>query len=498
MNLGRAFGAIAAITILSRFSGFFRVAIFAAYFGSQAEADIFLSVMMIPEVMYRFGVDGLISSAAVPMFVRLHETPEETAKAFRALFWGTIFFFLPLVIITIIFAPHFCEIMVPGFPKESKNQMVGLLQLISPYILFSMLSSLEVAFLNAHRQFGLPALGPVLVNLAIILGIVLSSGKSIVLVTIFVVIGAVLQFLWLHFLSLKHGGDWRFPKNWREEKHYFIDFLEKTAPVSVWIFLSPIIPLFERYLLSSQPQGSVAILNYCEKILYFPLGILSISFTSAIFPLLSGKTQEENRPTLKLSLWSIMAFLWPFLVVIFIGSDQITEIIYKRGFFNQSDVLLTGNLLRIFAISLAPISAVMVLNRFFFSLGNYRVPFICGLFQIFLQIVGDNYLVNSLGPLGLAWGAVFATSFQLLLLLILAGKQSSSPSSFYFFPPMVAAGLFLLLGPLVQPITVEWFKTDDKLEILFKLGVSWTFLQALACIFSFSHLKKIFLLRYSQ
>ena len=123
MNIGKAFGSMALVTLLSRVSGFLRVAIFAAYYGSGPEADIFLSVMILPELMYRFIADGLISSASVPMFVRKREQGGESRKTFWTLFWGIAGVTLPVMAVLVFFAEPICGAMMPakgpGMPQPT-------------------------------------------------------------------------------------------------------------------------------------------------------------------------------------------------------------------------------------------------------------------------------------------------------------------------------------------------------------------------------------------
>jgi putative peptidoglycan lipid II flippase len=496
VNLGKAFSAMAMVTVLSRLSGFLRVAVFAAYFGSGSAADIFLSIMMIPEIMYRFGADGLISSVAVPMFVSLREKPDETRAAFRSLIWGIICLAVPVVVLTVILAPQLCDVMVPGFSADLKTEMSFLLRFVAPYILFSLLASLQTAFLNAHGSFGLPTFGPILVNAAVIAGIVLSSGRDIRIVTLSVTLGAVIQVLWLAFPAAHYGADLRMPVVSPFRCAYFRDFLQKTGPISVWIFLSPIVPLFERYLLSSQPQGSVALLNYCEKLLYFPLGILSISLSAAVFPLFSGRTAEENREPLYSGLWSIVALLLPLTMVFFLCAQPIVSAIFRRGAFHGGDVELTGNLLQIYALALLGMTGAMFLNRFFFSQRHFRLPLLAGLIQITVQIAADQMLVQKLGPVGLAWGAVIATFIQLLLLLTGLAWIVPFSSRLQVFLPVAASLVPLGLLPWLQGPIGGLLHEGAGVGLLVRPALFGVLLQGFALLTTWRHIRVFFRGRY--
>jgi putative peptidoglycan lipid II flippase len=502
MNIGRAFGSVAGITLLSRLSGFFRVAVFAAYFGSGQTADIFLSVMILPELLYRFAADGLISSAAVPQFVRLTDQEHERRRLFWTLFWAITGISLISIFLFLLFAEPICGTMVPGFVPAARQRMVSIWRIIVPYLLFSLHSALFTAFLNSSGSFALPAIGPILVNLVIIAGILAGGGESLELIAASVVAGIALQFCWLFWLSWGWDITWLSPLR-RDlfSREYLTEFASQTMPVACWIFLSPIIPLFERYLLSSQPEGSVSILNYTDKLLFLPLGIISISLSSVIFPLLARNTGPAAERLLHRSLWSMTACILPIGLVLSAGAPFLSDIIFKRGQFGATEVALTADLLRIYAFALLPLSATMLLNRLFFAKGNYRVPFLAGLLAILVQVVCDTVLVERLGSVGVAWGAFLAAMLQTLLLLLgmrgLGGVTSPAGAAL----PMLFGGIVsvLALHPLAALFQAAMpMFPETKLGRLLCLGGIYGILQMALALLFFRTLRDLLTEKFSS
>jgi len=450
MNAGKAFGALAFLTLISRVSGFLRVAIFASFYGGGTESDIFLSVMILPELMYKFMTEGLVASASIPLFVRMQKEPEALKKAFWTLFWCLFLFSGALVVMMIYFGNQICAAMVPGFLAQTHSRMAILWYIIVPYALFAFQSGLMTAFLNAQGIFAKPAWGPILVNAAIIAGIFMGKGGPVEYVAISVLVGGIIQFLWLFWLVNGNGASWIPP--WDKNSYLpqvLREFTTNSAPIACWILLTPIVPFFERNLLSSQSEGAVSILNYTDKLFYLPMGIVSISLASAVFPLLSEKTPKERPQLLLKTLWGLTIFLFPLLVILQSGGHTFVSLIYQRGKFDLSAVDLTVGLLKTFSWSLLPASASMLLNRFFFAEGNFRIPFIFGILSIVLQVSLDWKLVGDWGYTGVAWGAVIAASIQILLLLGAVANYQGRALLAEAAVPLLGSAILTLL--LVKP-----------------------------------------------
>lgn len=419
MNILRAFFSLSSLTLLSRVSGFIKVALFAAYYGRSPEADMFLAVMILPDLLYRFLSEGLVSSAAVPLFVEVSGEPLPQKKALATVlslgFWLSLAFTLVLT----IFAEDFCRMLAPGFNQNLLLRMTWLWRLVSLYMVAGILSGVLTSFFNAHDKFALPALGPLLVNLVIIVGTVLTAGAAVEKIVFAVVLGALVQLLWLLWLlswfgfsfslrDLVAGFDLRMAK----------DFLRSVFPVAAWISVLPFIPVYERYLLSMQPVGSVAALNYIEKLFNLPLGILSISLARVILPELSRLQGNRRRQFLLRTLVISTLVIVPVVALTVILAEPVVEIVFKRGRFSLADAQVAAGLFRSYAYALLPTTLCMILNRGFFASRRYFVPFVAGLSAAAVQFWLGARLVAEHGVNGIGYAAAAAFSVQLLVLFV--------------------------------------------------------------------------------
>ncbi|HNV71178.1 MAG TPA: lipid II flippase MurJ [Candidatus Ozemobacteraceae bacterium] len=481
-HLGKAFGSLAALTLLSRLSGFVRVAVFAAMYGGGREADVFLSAMLIPELMYRFVSEGLVAGAAVPMFVRSRDSADERQTIFWTQFWGLSAIAIVLTAVLWIPAAWYCRLLVPGFLPDAQAHMAGIWRSMSPYVLFSLQAAVITACLQAAGQFARPAVGPILVNLVIIGGILIVPVDRLELLGLIVTFSGFVQVVWLLWLAARDGIGWRSPwSNQGFRREVFTEFVGRSAPIAGWVVVTPVVPLIERYLLSFQAEGSVSILNYTDKILYLPLGIVSLSLASVVFPRLSEQEPDQAAGTLARVLEALLLVLFPAVLVMHAGAAETAEVIFARGRFAARETLLTAELLSAYAIFLVPASITLLINRLLYASGWYKTTLFIGLAAITAQVAGDTVLVGRLGPVGVGWGAVLAGTLQVTLLLAATARIFSRERCLALLSPVLLAAVAVpLCLPLIRALgsSVRSLFPAGPLGSLLHLTVLWATLQA--------------------
>ncbi len=418
MNILKAFFSLSSLTLLSRVSGFIKVALFAAYYGRSPEADMFLAVMILPDLLYRFLSEGLVSSAAVPLFVDVSDDDRQQKKALATVLTLGFWISFAATALLAIFAEDFCRMLAPGFDSALFERMKWLWRLVSIYIVTGVLAGVLTSFFNAQNLFALPALGPLLVNLAIIAGTFIVAGGAVEKIVLAVVIGSVLQLLWLLYLLWHYRCRFAFADLVSGyDSAIARGFLKSVFPVAAWISVLPFIPVYERYLMSMQPVGSVAALNYIEKLFNLPLGILSISLARVILPELSRLHGKMRQRFLLKTLGYSTLVLVPVVVLIVIFADPVVEIVFRRGQFSLEDARVAAGLFRSYAFALLPTTLCMVLNRGFFAARKYLIPFFAGLSAAAVQFWLGRPLVAEYGVNGIGYAAAAAFSVQLMVLL---------------------------------------------------------------------------------
>lgn len=420
MKLGKiikSFFSLSALTVLSRASGFIKVAAIAAFYGRSIEADMLTAVMVLPDLVYKFLSEGLVSGAAVPIFVKDKDNKSNLSKSFWSIFWITAIVGFVISLILAIFSKNICALLMPEISSAYEPILCKMWLILIPYLTLGLLSGVQTSLLNAKLEFAKPAFGALLVNLSIITGTFIAAGGKIEIIAIANSIGALIQLIWLFYLIYKDKiVNISLKDCWIYDKNIANDYIKASTPVVAWISILPLIPVYERHLLSTN-QGGISTLNYTEKLFNLPLGVISISLAHVILPNLSILQGQERKKFLAKSLGLASIVILPIIAVIWFGANYIVKIVFMRGKFSLEDVEIAASLFKLYSVALLPVSLNLMLNRGFFASGSYRIPFFAGLIAALLQLYLCYSSVPKYGINGVAIAAISAGFVQLFILL---------------------------------------------------------------------------------
>jgi putative peptidoglycan lipid II flippase len=167
---------VSAWVLVSRITGFCRVAVIAAVLGPTYLGNTFQAINQLPNlIMYELLLGSLFVSLLVPSLVR-HVDEGDTAGVERlaGAFLGVITLaFAIVVVLAILAGPLLLRLFVLGVEDPlaaAAQRRVGwlLLVIVMPQVLFYGIASTAAAIMNAHGRFVLPSAAPVLENLGVI------------------------------------------------------------------------------------------------------------------------------------------------------------------------------------------------------------------------------------------------------------------------------------------------------------------------------------------
>lgn len=420
MKIGKIiknFCSLSALTMLSRASGFIKIAAIAAFYGRTIEADILTAVMVLPDLVYKFLSEGLISGAAVPIFVKNLKDKFTLSKSFWSIFWITLIIGVAISVILGIGVKQICILLMPEIDTIYEPTLWKMWLILIPYLTLGLLSGVQTSLLNSNSSFAKPAIGTLIVNVSIITGTFIAAGGNIEIIAISNTLGALLQIIWLFKLINEQSIiDTTLKSCFTFDKKIANNFISASAPLVAWISILPLIPVYERHLLSTN-QGGISTLNYTEKLFNLPLGVISISLAHVILPNLSVLQGKERMKFLAKALMLASITITPIIAIIWFGSNYIVKIVFMRGKFSIEDVDIAASLFRYYSIALLPVSLNLMLNRGFFAIGNFRVPFVAGLVSSLIQLFICYKAVPMYGINGVAIAALTSGFIQLMLLL---------------------------------------------------------------------------------
>jgi len=385
-------------SLLSRVLGLLRNRIFAGEFSAGREMDIYFAAFRIPDLIYNIFIIGAVGAVFIPVFLERakkskKEAMELTATVLNVFVLCVIFFALLFA----LFAPEIMSVLVYGFSQEDIKITVDMTRIMLLGTVFLGVSSILGNMLQANKRFFSYALAPILYNIGIIFGaLFLVKFFGIFGLALGVVLGAFMHFLIQVPPALKLGFKYKLSFN------LFDPGLKKMVLLS-----GPRVAGLLAYQLnfivitaigSSLAQGSIAVFNFANDLQYIPIGIVALSFVTAVFPFLSESYAKKNIKEFLgkfyLTVNQILFLVIPISVFLIFERIQIVRVILGTGQFSWEDTRLTAAALGLFALSVFSQSLVPLFSRAFFAMGDSKTPVFINVSSLLINIAFSFYFVG--------------------------------------------------------------------------------------------------------
>jgi putative peptidoglycan lipid II flippase len=425
-RMTKAAGVVGAATLLSRILGFIRDAVIAWYFGAGQNSDVFIAAFRIPNLLRKLFGEGAVSNAFVPVLTDYvaNGEKEEAFGLARSALWVWSILLAAVSIGGVILAPLIVKAIAPGFAGEAGKipLTVTLTRIMFPYIFFIGLVALCMGILNVFGKFAIPALAPVLLNLAMIGAVFFLCphlSRPILGLGVGVIIGGVLQLL-LQLPAMVSKGFvfWRRAELFHPGLKKFSLLL---LPVILGGAVYQINVLVGTLLGSFLNEGSVTYLYFADRLVQFPLGIFAMAAATAVLPSLSRQAAvndiEGLKDTFGHAVRLTLLLTIPSMVGLIVLRIPIITLLFERGEFSWLATQLTASALLYYAIGLWAFAAVRIVAATFFALKDTRTPMIMATVSILANILLGIVLMRPLAHGGLALATSLSSSLNLGLLL---------------------------------------------------------------------------------
>ncbi len=392
-------------TLLSRVSGLVRDSMFAGYFGTSQQYDAYLVAVMLPFFLRKIFADGAMTMAFVPIFNdRLNRSRE---KAFEFASAVMIFVLLLSGAISaggIFFSRELTGIFAGGFSGDTIELTSQLIKISFPFITLVSLWAVYCGILNSLDAFFIAAASPMLINLATIVGILLSEKFSppILGPTIGFIAGGAIQLLVVMLAARRSG--FRFNPHYNSQDAR--DFLSLFLISSISPAINEINSFVDTRVSTELGAGAVSSLGYAQRLYQLPLGIFAIAVATVALPQLSRLTGKDSKEEFSKAVWSsitVLAFLLlPSTLGLLVAGEGLVRLLFERGSFTTLDTAVTSGLLYAYTLGLPFYGAYGVLSRAYYARKSPVTPTIISALMVGVNVVLDIVLGFTMGPVGVA------------------------------------------------------------------------------------------------
>lgn len=377
---------VAAGILLSRIAGLIRNAVIARYLGSSAATDAFNVALKIPNFLQNLLGEGVLSAAFIPMYSRLLAQGDQRAADRVA---GVFVSFLALIVLGIVIlgvglAPIILGITVPGLDPPVMEMAIRFTRIIFPGIGLLVLYAWALGILNAHRQFFIGYVAPVLWSASMIATLVIFgmwwSGTELAHALAWgTLIGCFLQFAIEVPFVLRHARylSFGFDRSLEPVRTIFRNIL----PVVGGRGVVQISGYVDTFIAATLPIGALSNFFYAQTIYILPISVFGMSVAAAELPQMSGQTGTSDevkavlRKRLDRSVRQVAFFVVPSVIALIVLGRSLVAALYERGEFDANTTLIVYYILAAASVGLLAATLGRLYSSAFYALQDTRTPF---------------------------------------------------------------------------------------------------------------------------
>jgi len=485
--LGRT-ALVSVLTLVSRLLGFVREILSAALFGDKSAIfDAFITAWRVPNLFRRFLGEGALSTSFQTALTKVDGDVglEGGRRLFHATFWLLSWILLALTgisILVVAFLPDRMPITDWLWLGADPAPVRELIMRVMPFVLLACISALIGGALQVRGHFAAPAWAPATLNIVWIGALLAIAGHfgwrgdegaeferhmqmtrwlawgvlSAGLVQIAVQLPALARF---GFLERPVTSP---PPSARPDSVRAWDVLRRSAPLALGAAVYQINVMMDGLMAEGLlPDGGPTLHYYANRVQQFPMALIAIAATSAVFPALQAHGHRGDLGALKRlhdkTHRAILYVALPASVGLFALSTAVISACFEHGAFGAEGVTRAAAALRCLALAIIPAGATGLVARTYYSLDDFKTPVRVSITMLVANVVLNLVCIRTFGMDvdGLALATALTSWGGLLLMLPgLTTKLALPRREAGFFKPfpamIVAAVLMGWVASLVQ------------------------------------------------
>ncbi|MDO8499457.1 MAG: murein biosynthesis integral membrane protein MurJ [bacterium] len=448
---------IGGATLVNKFIGIARDRAIFHFFSAGPVTDAYYAAFKIPDLIFNLLVVGALTAGFIPVFTKLFHKGEDKSEAWKLASNVLNITGVALTVLGVLgalFASPVMRVIAPGFSVSTHDLAVPLMRVmfLSPLLLG--LSMVVGGIMQSLRRFVLYSIAPIFYNLGIIFGawfLVRPFGP--VGLAYGVVLGALMHFLLQLIGAYQAGFQWTWNFNLKDKNTHTIWLL--MIPRTMGLAIANLNTIIITAIASTLAVGSVAVYTLADNLQWVPIGIIGISFSLAVFPILSAAAAENDEQkfitNLDRTARQILFLTIPTSIIFLLLRAQIVRVIYGTGAFDWSATINTANALAFFALGLCAQSLIPLFARAFYALSDTKTPFFIGIGAEACILISAYFLSRLLGVAGLSLAISIGAVCNLSLLVLFLRKKirrDNTMENFYATYKMIGAAI--VMGIIIQ------------------------------------------------
>ena len=413
----RVVSGIFGLGAISKVLGLLSQILVTGLFGTTRLADTFFFSLSI-QTTVATAIGGSVPAILIPKFVEFrNQGRREDARRFASVIVTWCILLSMLLSGVLAWQSGHIIAGLGAFSHGSRGLAVGVFRACTPMLVLMCVLQLLISVSQAEKRFVVPA-GMGILHSVVFIGILAAiyGYFGVYALVIATITGVLSQVAVLCFYLRRSGG---LSPAIRMGKHDVQEFFRLWWPVLISQFLAMIQVAANRTIASSLLVGSVAALAYAEALKGIFLELIVSPVAAMTFPHFAEKIVQGDFKTawndLQIRMLGLWFFLLPAIVLIWMFSRPLIEIVYQRGNFTERSTAMTASALSLYSLGLVAESGHYLISRFYLACKNVSTLTWIAVPITVLYVTSAHYLSRVLLHNGIALGWVLATTTQAAL-----------------------------------------------------------------------------------
>jgi putative peptidoglycan lipid II flippase len=419
---------LTALSFLYFVMGVVRNRVFANTYGAGAELDAYNAAFRIPEIALDVLVAAGLTAPFVPIFTSLrHDRADDDANTFgRTVLTGATAVMTVASIAIFLAAPWLAGVIAGGFDAATQDLYVQLVRInCFAQILFAA-SMVLGEVLVAHRRFVFYALAPVFYTTGIIVGTVLFANRFGVVASAWGAVGGAVAHLGIRVAGTTRTS-FRIGFGSAFSTPAFREFFRLMLPRMASVPIDPLTVTYFTAVAAGLGVGSVSSLSFALDYQVLPVSLIGVSFSLAIFPVLSAAFADGEGTTFRAELGrnliTIALLTTAAAIGLYVLSAPLVDRLLGGGQFDADDVTRTAAIVAAFAFSIPFDALAYPLSRGLYATHDTIRQVVASFAGLAVVVVVTQAFVGTEGllaiPLGYGAGVI---AKDVLLAMFLAPR----------------------------------------------------------------------------
>ncbi len=310
-----------------------------------------------------------------------------------------------------------------GANPQKVVQTIYLARIMIFYLILVSTYAFHTAIANTLGHFFVPAIGPTLFNVGLIIFTVFNfelgayAGSSQAWGVIF---GGILQAGTVVWLLIRLGMLPRLTIRWggADVKRVFLNMVPGLFGLGVYQVMMIVNTIFAARL----PEGAQTYIYTADRILELPQSMIAVSLGAALLPRFSDlNTAADRKGFLVEANQAVRMLLYltlPAAVGMYVLALPLTEVLFQTGAFTMQDAANTAQIVEIYSVLMLFSSLGRVTSPAFYAMKNTWLPAAVAFVVLLLHIAVAPYLVDHFGLLGLAAATSVSSILNIIILQV--------------------------------------------------------------------------------